>query len=195
MKAYTERQRQIIDTSLTLSSQGGMNTLTIRNIAKDLGVTEPAIYRHFASKHEILVAMLDVLQSTISPHFMLLNQNPESTETFFSPFLTALFSTIEKNPAFALFIFSEEVFHSDATLRPLLSDLLEKTLKHLEELSARLLTTTHIPQSLSASDIAMIILSTIRLTVTRWNVAQEKSSLVSQVEPLNHLLCTVLFTR
>ena len=195
MKAYTERQRQIIDTSLTLSSRGGMNTLTIRNIAKDLGVTEPAIYRHFTSKHEILVAMLDILQSTIAPHFMLLTQEPESTETFFTPFLEALFSTIEKNPAFALFIFSEEVFHSDATLRPHLSELLETILKNLERISTGLQSSAQISESLSASDIALIILSTVRLTVTRWNVSQEKYSLVSQVEPLNRLLCTVLFTR
>ncbi|MBN2859259.1 MAG: TetR/AcrR family transcriptional regulator [Sphaerochaetaceae bacterium] len=195
MKDYTERQRQIIDTSLTLSSQGGMNTLTIRNIARDLGVTEPAIYRHFDSKHEILVAMLDVLQSTISPHFMLLNRKEVSTESFFIPFFTALFTTIEENPAFALFIFSEEVFHSDATLRPHLSELLEKILKNLETLCAGLQSSTHISDSLTASDIAFIILSTVRLTVTRWNVAQEKYSLVSQVEQLNRLLCTVLFNR
>ena len=195
MKDYTERQRQIIDTSLTLSSQGGMNTLTIRNIARDLGVTEPAIYRHFTSKHEILVAMLDVLQSTISPHFMLLEKAADSPDSFFTPFLTALFTTIEANPAFALFIFSEEVFHSDAALRPHLSELLEKILKNLETICTGLQTSVHFSGALSASDTALIILSTVRLTVTRWNVAQEKYSLVSQVELLNRLLCTVLFTR
>ncbi len=193
MKEYTERQNQIIFSSLAISAERGMHSLTIRNIAKALGVTEPAIYRHFASKHAILVAMLDVLQGNIAPHFMLLKENQETRESFFIPFLTALFTTIEKNPAFALFIFSEEVFHSDETLKPHLKALLENMLSNLEGICTEMKASEMVYDSLSPADIALIILSTVRLTVTRWNVSKERTSLVSEASNLNRLLCTVLF--
>ena len=43
----TKRQNEIIDTALNLTASGGIQNLTIKNLADALGITEPAIYRHF----------------------------------------------------------------------------------------------------------------------------------------------------
>ncbi len=194
VRDYTDRQRQIIQTSLTIVGERGMHNLTIRNIAKNLSVTEPAVYRHFESKHAILVGMLDFLQGNITPHFALLKMSSQETGTFFTSFLTALFTTIENNPSYALFIFSEEVFHSDEAMKPYLSSLLDQMFSNLEHLCLEIKNKKNVRADLSASDMALIILSTIRITVTRWNVNKETSSLMAEVEDLNRLLCTILFT-
>jgi len=36
--------------------------LTIKNLAKKIGITEPAIYRHFDSKIHILITILDLFK-------------------------------------------------------------------------------------------------------------------------------------
>ena len=53
MKQFTERQRQIIDTSIDLIGNRSIHALTIKNIAKEIKLTEGAIYRHFFSKNDI----------------------------------------------------------------------------------------------------------------------------------------------
>ncbi len=47
------RQRQILDAVARIITTGGMDKVTIKDIAEDVGVTEGAIYRHFVSKREI----------------------------------------------------------------------------------------------------------------------------------------------
>ena len=63
------RQIEILEAAIQLTSESGIQKLTIRNVAAKIGVTEPALYRHFASKHELLVAILAYLQQQIAPNF------------------------------------------------------------------------------------------------------------------------------
>jgi len=56
----TERQEQIIEKSISLIAQKGIQGFTIKNLSKAIGFSEPAaIYRHFKSKTSILLAILD----------------------------------------------------------------------------------------------------------------------------------------
>ncbi|MCK5675079.1 MAG: helix-turn-helix transcriptional regulator, partial [Spirochaetales bacterium] len=50
MKDLTKRQRQIIDISINIISERGIQDLTMKNLSSQLGISEPAIYRHFESK-------------------------------------------------------------------------------------------------------------------------------------------------
>ena len=58
MADFTNRQREIIVTSIDLIAENGIQGLTIKNIARKVGVSEPAIYRHFDSKINILLGIL-----------------------------------------------------------------------------------------------------------------------------------------
>jgi len=58
-----ERQAQIIDEAIKIIHEQGYSALAIRELAKRVGITEPAIYRHFTNKDEIIAGILDrVLQ-------------------------------------------------------------------------------------------------------------------------------------
>jgi AcrR family transcriptional regulator len=50
---------EILDASLRLFSEHGFARTTIRAIALDVGITNAAIYYHFASKQELLEALLE----------------------------------------------------------------------------------------------------------------------------------------
>ena len=51
---FTERQIEIIDASKDLIGRKGIQNLTIKNLAKKMSFSEPALYRHFKDKTEIL---------------------------------------------------------------------------------------------------------------------------------------------
>jgi AcrR family transcriptional regulator len=59
------RQRQIISAAGRLIVKYGSEHVTVRRIAKEIGVSEGAIYRHFKSKRDILSLLVDDIESTL----------------------------------------------------------------------------------------------------------------------------------
>ncbi len=53
-------KERILEASLRLFSQKGIRETTIKDIAKEVGITEGAIYRHFESKEEIILGLFKV---------------------------------------------------------------------------------------------------------------------------------------
>lgn len=56
-----ERKQQIVEATLRLVSKYGVQGTTLHRIAKEVGVTHPALYAHFEGRREILLAALDVV--------------------------------------------------------------------------------------------------------------------------------------
>ncbi len=52
-------RKHILDVSLRLFSERGFARTSIRDIARDAGITDAAIYYHFASKRELLEALVE----------------------------------------------------------------------------------------------------------------------------------------
>jgi AcrR family transcriptional regulator len=55
------RKGQIVNATLELVAEYGVEGATLARMAERVGVTVPAIYAHFASKREVLLATLDLV--------------------------------------------------------------------------------------------------------------------------------------
>ena len=58
MKA-TDRRRQLLEASIKCFADHGYQGTTTARLAKAAGVSEPVLYQHFASKHDLFVALLE----------------------------------------------------------------------------------------------------------------------------------------
>lgn len=54
-----QRKEQLLDTAVELFSRHGFGGATTAELAKAAGVTEPIIYRHFRSKKDLFIAVID----------------------------------------------------------------------------------------------------------------------------------------
>ncbi|MFC4591170.1 TetR/AcrR family transcriptional regulator C-terminal domain-containing protein [Sphaerisporangium corydalis] len=54
-------RRTVIEAALRLLDETGLDGLTVRRLAADLGVQSPALYWHFRTKQELLDGMADVI--------------------------------------------------------------------------------------------------------------------------------------
>jgi AcrR family transcriptional regulator len=59
------RQKQIIDAARKLIIRRGSEHIRVREIAKTVGISEGAIYRHFRSKKDILSLLADRIEDDL----------------------------------------------------------------------------------------------------------------------------------
>ena len=60
-----ERRRALVEAALRVFSEGSYAGATTSQIAREAGVSEPILYRHFASKRDLYFACLDEAWSRI----------------------------------------------------------------------------------------------------------------------------------
>jgi len=179
------RQIEILEAAIQLTSEAGIQKLTIRNVAAAVGVTEPALYRHFSNKHELLVAILEYLEQKIAHNFIGFVQPTGSPSEQFRLFLENLFTELEQNKAFSLLLFAEETFNADPALRPELNALLDKNLSTLTHYFFHIMGEGGCRSDITAEQLALMTFGTIRLTVSRWHLKGERDGLVSYASLLH----------
>jgi AcrR family transcriptional regulator len=58
----TVRREQIAEAAMSIVVDQGLGAVTVRNVARIIGVTAPALYRHYRSKAAILAEVMDVVE-------------------------------------------------------------------------------------------------------------------------------------
>src|SRR4029453_17720983 len=59
------RQQQIVETVLDLVAEHGADGVSVQAIADRIGLTQPAVFRHFRSKEAIWVAVMTWLEGQL----------------------------------------------------------------------------------------------------------------------------------
>ncbi|TCS71543.1 TetR family transcriptional regulator [Sulfuritortus calidifontis] len=59
------RQAEMVQAMLTLTEQQGVETITTSDIAKSVGLSQGAVFRHFPNKQSIWLAAIDWVQRTL----------------------------------------------------------------------------------------------------------------------------------
>ena len=86
-ETISDRQLEIIEAAGKILTASGISGLTIKNLAKEMKFSESAIYRHFTSKEEIIIALLDYLAQSMDERYTNAISSDQSSEEKF----TALF--------------------------------------------------------------------------------------------------------
>ena len=91
------RQKQLINAARKLIIKYGSEHVTVRRMAKEIGVSEGAIYRHFKSKRDILSLLLDDIENTLLAELELkATGSPCTLETLESVITTHMSHVIQR---------------------------------------------------------------------------------------------------
>jgi len=168
---FTKRQKDIIDVSIKIIAKKGIQHLTIKNISKSLGISEPAIYRHFESKLDILLAILlnfKIKMRNSIDHIQALGKSPvEQIEVM----LFSHFKEFVNNPALAAVIFSEEIFQNDKRLAREVKSIMKLSQDFITSLIQEGQQSHMIRDDIPQEQLSLIILGALRLIVTRWQLS------------------------
>ncbi len=192
----TKRQRDFLEAAIQIVTDEGLSRLTIRNVAAAVGVTEPAVYRHFSNKLALLTALIEDLQEAILPHFKKLSSPAPSSnmEQLLRAFITGLFGELKNRPTYAVFFFSEEAFHADPQLKPLLQTMMQETLQVLTESFSNLQQQGLCRKDITDSSLAKITMGSIRLSIAWWHLGSSTPERSPELTELAEELINTLST-
>ncbi|MEA3288170.1 MAG: TetR/AcrR family transcriptional regulator [Candidatus Marinimicrobia bacterium] len=163
------RQKQILDASLNLIKEGGIQNLTMKRISQKVGISEQAIYRHFRNKQDILCTII----SHFNNHFEAVFESVKKIEVIedrIQAFMDGHLNYFQANPATAAVIFSEEIFQYDSTLAQKVNELVERRIAVITKFVESAQAQGKFKPGLNPEDLAYIFLGSLRFLVTTWRL-------------------------
>lgn len=167
----SDRQQQIIDVSLELISENGIQGLTIKNLAKRIGFSESAIYRHYENKIEILVAILNYFKENTERIFVIELKSDEDAITKIQNLFINQFRIFTKSPSFLAVIFSEELFRNEAILSERVAQIMNNNIDTLTQIIEIGQTKGEVRDDIEASHLALVVMGSLRLFVKKWQIS------------------------
>ena len=181
---FSERQQQIVETAIKLIADKGIQNLTIKNLAKDIGISEPALYRHFDSKSEILKAVIKYFKIQMKPAIEKLEESTNSLNKIES-FISEHLKIISSNPNFAKVIFSEANFQNEENLILKMNNMMKQSHKILETAVLSGQKKDEIRSDINSLSIVRMIVGSLRLLVNQWSM----SGMIFNLESEGKQLC------
>ena len=181
------RQKQILEISLELIKEGGIQNLTMKKISQKVGISEQAIYRHYENKFAILCSIINYFNE----HFAnVYNQISEIKDTAgrIERMIDIHLEYFEDNPATAAVIFSEEIFQNDSKLSQEVRKLVNWRIRAVTEMMKNGQKQGDVSGDYPAEDLAFIVLGGLRFLVTTWRLSDFSFSLKERGESLKRSL-------
>lgn len=167
----TTRQSEILQEAIKLIAEKGIQGLTIKNLANSINVTEPAIYRHFENKQQILVGILSLFSENKENFLATIGNDSINPIDKLKSIFKSRFKYFAKNPAIASVIFSEELFRNDRLLSDRVFEIMNSSQKIMLEIIKKGQNSNTIIDSVPAEQLAFIITGALRLIVTKWRLS------------------------
>ena len=173
----SERQKEIIKTSLELIAEKGIQGLTIKNLSKKIGIVESAIYRHYESKTHILSAILDSISEQITPEE---TTKVESVIQYLEQKLRYRLQSFTDTPALVSVIFAEDLFQNEALLVEKTKAKVQKSIADTSAMISLGQQKGEIRNDIEAEQLAIMIYGSLRMLVKQWRMSDYSFDLIQK---------------
>lgn len=179
MQPFTERQIGIMESATQRIDAHGIQTLTIKNLAADLGLSEPALYRHFENKNAILLGLLNYFSAEMVARLadvrsLSYGSSAEELRAVFDSQLRAFTA----KPSVVSVIFAENIFHYDKRLSAKVADIMDVMQGHVTDNIKTGQAAGEYSKLLSPATLTTIVVGSMRLAVLKWKVSGNRANLV-----------------
>jgi len=173
----TKRQNEIINASIDLIATNGIQNFTMKALSKDIGISEPAIYRHFDNKLAILLTILNTIDDDMQSFEIKNTITKNGTLDDVNKMLQFQMECFVKKPSLASILFSEEIFQNDLQLSKKVVSIMNNRSLLIEKVIVREQEKKVVRSDIDAKVLTNIILGTVRLVVNKWKLAGSMTDL------------------
>ncbi|GGD28975.1 TetR/AcrR family transcriptional regulator [Sinisalibacter lacisalsi] len=180
----SNRRTQILDTALALAFDGGPNAVTTVAIAQCLGLTQPAIYRHFRSKADLWRAITDRLGGEIAA-------NIDAATTLEAPAIDRLralvlghLALVSRTPALPEIMVARDSDDEKAAMRAAMREHILAFQAALVQLCAEAQSEDALRGNISPNDLATLLMGVLQSLVLRLLLNRDPTKLLDEGERL-----------
>lgn len=188
----TPRQLEIIEAAGKILTVSGVSGLTIKNLAKEMKFSESAIYRHFTSKEEIIIAMLDYIAGIIDQRLQKAIVAAADPEAKFKAIFQSQFVFFNTNPHFVVAVFSDGLMEESQRINEIINKLMAVKIKHLMPIIMEGQQKGIYTNSVTTEELMSIVMGTFRLLMYKWRIANFQFDIKRNGENMVQSLLTLI---
>lgn len=181
---YTARQIEIINAATELINQGGIQQLTTKALAEKMGFSEPAIYRHFKNKTDILSSVLNYFGMGLKTKMTELIQSEDKGIEKLKQIIDFQFEHFSNHPAIVMVIFAETSFQYEEKLSKAVHNILTNKKERVEKIIEMGQLDGSIRNDLNVGQLATIFMGSMRFTILQWRLNDYNQNLRKEGEEL-----------
>ena len=191
----SDRQLEIIEAAGKILTTAGVSGLTIKNLAKEMKFSESALYRHYSSKEEIIISLLEFLAERMDVRYTNSISSEQSPEEKFTVLFQSQFLFFQKNPHFVVTVFSDGLMEESQRINETVLKIMQIKTKHLMPIILEGQQKKIFTSSITSDELMHIVMGTFRLQMFKWRVANFQFDIVSNGEKMIQSLLTVIKTK
>ena len=128
-----ERKTQILQTLAGMLEQPQGEKITTAALAAKVGVSEAALYRHFASKAQMFEALIEFIEESVFSLVNQITQTERDGRAQVQQMVSMLLNFAEINPGMVRVLIGDALVHEDARLQTRINQLLDRIESSLKQ--------------------------------------------------------------
>ncbi len=169
-KTAEERKTEIINAAIRLAGEIGPDRITTDRLAKEVGISQAGIFRHFPTKGEIWWAVAQRIGAMMGSKVEQIESDETNPTDKLQSLVIGHLSFIETTPAIPAILFSRELHAENEKMRTFFVGLMANRHHSLSKLIAVEISTGRFRKSLDPDDAAYLILTLIQGLAMRWSL-------------------------
>lgn len=179
-KPAEDRKTDIVSALLVLADRIGPDRLTTSDIAREVGVTQAAIFRHFPTKAELWSEVGARISNRLRHAWDIALKTGPDPEDRLRAMIVAQLTQIEECPAIPSILFSRELNVDNPDLRETFRELMLAFQGHLVANLEAMRSAGKIRRDLLPADGAVFLISLVQGLAIRWGLGARSFSLVDE---------------
>lgn len=164
------RQKQIVAAARKLIAKYGSEHLTVRRIAKEIGVSEGAVYRHFSSKVDVLSFLIDDISDTLLAEIEVNYSSSSNTLEALEKIISAHISAVEQRKGVTFQVIAEVVSLGNKKLNVKTSEVITKYVERIKEILAEGIESGPLRNDINVDTAAILFFGMIQSVVNMWTL-------------------------
>ena len=175
-----ERKAQIVAEVLRLADEIGPDRLSTTDVARAVGVSQPAIFRHFPTKDALWLAVAEAIADRLQRAWAEAEAGATGPHARLKALLGAQLSAISETPALPSILFSRELQVDNQALRDVFRGLLGAFQGRLVAVIRDLQAAGDLKHDVSPEDVAILLTSLVQGVAIRWTLGARGFALVPE---------------
>ncbi len=187
----SERQLEIVEAASKILTSSGVGGLTIKNLAKEMKFSESAIYRHFTSKEEIVIALLNFLAESIDLRLSDIAGSSDPKEKLIAMFREQ-FRFFNLNPHYVVAVFSDGLMEETQRINEAILKLINVKIKHLMPVIMEGQQKGVFTNAITTDELVHIVMGTFKLQMFKWRIADFQFDIIRNGENMLQSILTLI---